>query len=173
MEKQKIEIPKLRATLDTLLADGAHRARHQANDGAPRLRGSHGAEARRRDCTEERGRGTSTGRRTGSFPRATKQTARTYFVLRDARDAAASRPGTRQLVHPADVLHSVQRNLAQQPEGTLAQGSLRSRAAKEEDQEADSEDRHIAELKSRSLFALGSQLVFDFTHVDLFGEEKL
>ena len=83
-------------------------------------------------------------------------TARTYFVL---RDAASASPGTRQLVHLVDVQRSVQRILPQQSEGTLARWSQRTRKIDEEDREADLEDRHISELKSRCLFSR-SQVVF-------------
>ncbi|KAH9023820.1 hypothetical protein EDB85DRAFT_2292737 [Lactarius pseudohatsudake] len=93
-------------------------------------------------------------------------TARTYFAL---RDAAAARPGTRQLVHLADVQLSVQRNLAQQDEGTLVRWSERSRVAGKEGKESDPEVQRIGESKALSLF---SRSIHSYRRVDACGEDQ-
>ncbi|KAH9170811.1 ankyrin repeat-containing domain protein [Lactarius sanguifluus] len=166
VEKQKTEIPKLRATLDTLLADGLPRGRHQTNDGALRLRGSHGWEARNRDCAEDLQQ-----MKENWIPSNHKRPPRgQYFAL---RDAAAARPGTRQLVHMVDVQRSVQRNLARQVDGILVRWSERARKNDEEDKKTDPEKERIAELKARSLLASGSRGGFDPKEVDLYSEDKL
>ena len=95
VEEQKVDIPKLPATLDTLLAEGRIVARHQANEEAPRLRRSHvgrlAKEIGWNNAAEELAH-------EGELipPKPQCDTAYTYFVL---REAAAVRPGTRQRVH--------------------------------------------------------------------------
>ena len=169
VEKQKIEIPKLRATLDTLLADGSlvlgTKLATELLAFATRMEGRLAVETARKDAKEK---GAGQGELDPLWPQGT--TARTYFVL---RDAAATRPGTRQLVHLADVQRSVERNLAQQAQLTHFRWGRRSRDTEEEHKEIDPEDLRIAELKARSLFASGPLSVFDTKHVDLFGEDKL
>ncbi|KAI9433855.1 hypothetical protein H4582DRAFT_2101229 [Lactarius indigo] len=145
VEKQKIEIPKLRAT-----------AGHFARRRAPR--GRLAIETARKNATEEE-------KLDPIEPRSS--TSRTYLAL---RDAATARPGTRQLVHLADMQRSVRRNLARQAEGTPVRWSERSLITDEEDEETNLEVQRIAELKARSLFASGST---DHNHVGLYGEDKL
>ncbi|KAI9451558.1 hypothetical protein BJY52DRAFT_1297200 [Lactarius psammicola] len=169
VEKQKTEIPKLRATLDTLLADGC------LADGSKlatellafmsRMEGRLAVETARKNAAEKQAE-------EGGVDPPTSQgtTAHMYFAL---RDAALARPGARQLVHLEDVQRSVRRNLAQQAEATLVRWSERSRATVEEHKETDPEDQRIAELKARSLFTSGSQNIFDSKHVDLYGEDRL
>jgi hypothetical protein len=166
VEKQKREIPKMRATLDTLLAEGILAHGTKLTTELLAFADSHGGEARRRDRTRECRRERERGGRTGS-PHASGSNARTYFAL---RDAAAARPGRRQLVHLADVQRSVRRNLEQKLDGMPLLNQL-SRAIEDEDKEADPEEKRIAELKARSLFALGNP-IFDPKQVDLYGEDK-
>src|SRR6266702_2183885 len=167
-EKHQIMIPKLRATLDTLLADG------RLTDGTKlttellafvrRMEGRLAVETARKNAAEKQA---EEGELDPLKPQGT--TARTYFAL---RDATAARPGMRQLVHLVDVQFSVRRNLAQQAEGTLVRWIQRSRATDEEHKETDPEDPRIAELKARGLFASGFGGVFDPMHVNLYyGED--
>ncbi len=169
LESQKTEIPKLRTTLDALLADGrlveGTKLTTELLAFVGRMEGRLAVETARKNAAEKQAEG---GELDPLKPQGT--TARTYFAL---RDAAAARPGMRQLVHLADVQRSVRRNLAQKAEGTLVQWSQRSRATDEEHKETDSEDQRIAELKARSLFASGSQNISGSKHVDLYGEDKL
>ncbi len=170
-EKQQIMIPKLRATLDTLLADG------HLTDGTKlttellafvgRMEGRLAVETARKNAAEKQA---EEGEGEPDPPTPQGTTARMYFVL---RDAAAARPGMRQLVHLTDIQRSVRRNLAQQAESTLVRWSERSRATDEEHKETDPEDQRIAELKARSLFASGSQIIFGSNYVDLYGEDRL
>ena len=166
VEKQKVEIPKLRATLDTLLADGliAHGTKLTTElfAFADRMEGRLAEEAARENA-ENPADDAELDR-----PALKGATARTYFAL---RDAAAARPGMRQLVHLADVQRSVRRNLAQQPEGTLVRQSQLSRAAEEVDKEASPEEQRIAELKARGLFAWGHGN-YHSRSVDLYDEDK-
>ncbi|KAH9017612.1 ankyrin repeat-containing domain protein [Lactarius pseudohatsudake] len=139
VEKQKIEIPKLRATLDMLLADGllaeGTTLMTELLAFANRMEGRLAIETARKNAAE-----TQTEESKGKLQPGTA--ARMYFVL---RDAAAARPGTRQLVHLADVQRSVQRNLAQH--------ELVRWVANKEYKEPDPEVQRIAELKARSLFS--------------------
>jgi hypothetical protein len=165
VEKQKTEIPKLRATLDTLLADGlivhGTKLATELLAFASRMEERLAVETARNSATEKQ---TEEGEVHPLAPQDT--TARMYFAL---CDAAAARPGTRQLVHLADVQRSVQRNLAQQAEGTFVRWSQRSRGndVEVEHKEADPEAQRIAELRARSLFAPGSM------SVNLYGEDRL
>ncbi|KAH9170814.1 hypothetical protein EDB89DRAFT_2230439 [Lactarius sanguifluus] len=138
VEKQKIEVPKLRATLDMLLADGllaeGTTPMTELLAFANRLEGRLATETAQKNAAEKR-----TEESKGKPEAGTA--ARMYFVL---RDTAAARPGTRQLVHLADVQHSVQRNLAQQDGWSLAN---------EEYKETDREVQRIEGLKARSLFS--------------------
>ncbi|KAH9034041.1 hypothetical protein EDB83DRAFT_1786796 [Lactarius deliciosus] len=140
VEKHKIEIPKLRATLDMLLADGllveSTTLTTELLAFANRLEERLAIETARKNTAEKQ-----TEESKGKLEPGTA--AHMYFVL---RDTAAARPGTRQLVHLADVQRSVQRNLAQQDEGSLVQW-----VANEEYN--DPEVQHIAKLKARSLFS--------------------
>ncbi|KAI9433857.1 hypothetical protein H4582DRAFT_1982964 [Lactarius indigo] len=165
VEKQKTEIPRLRATLDTLLTDGnlveGTKLTTELFAFADRMEGRLAVETARKNATEEE-------KLDPLEPQGT--TARTYFVL---RDAAAAHPGTRQLVHLADVQRSVRRNLARQAEGTLLRKSERSQASDEENKKTDPEEQRIAELKGRSLLALGSRGAVDPKQVDLYAEDML
>lgn len=148
VEKQKVEIPKLRATLDGLLADGrlvrGAKLTTELFAFADRLEGTLAIEIAKQNAA-----------RKVPIPRDDEDdhvsshgtTASTYALL---RDAAAARPGLRQLVHLADVQRSVQRDLARQAEEDL----LRSRwtQGSEEPKEADPEEQRITQLKERSLF---------------------
>ncbi|KAH9020875.1 hypothetical protein EDB84DRAFT_1441656 [Lactarius hengduanensis] len=142
LEKQKIEIPKLRATLDMLLADGllaeGTTLTTELLAFANRLEERLAIETARKNAAEKQ-----TEESKGKLEPGTA--AHMYFVL---RDTAAARPGTRQLVHLADVQRSVQRNLAQQDEGTLVRC-----VANEEYKESDPEVQRISKLKARSLFS--------------------
>ncbi|KAI9451557.1 hypothetical protein BJY52DRAFT_1297191 [Lactarius psammicola] len=108
VEKQKTEIPKLRATLDTLLADGrlAHGTKLTTEllAFAGRMEGRLAVETARKNAAENQ---VEEGELDPLEPQGT--TARTYF-----------------LVHLADVQRSVRRNLAQQADGTLVRWSERS-----------------------------------------------
>ncbi|KAI0303314.1 hypothetical protein B0F90DRAFT_1710051 [Multifurca ochricompacta] len=170
VEKQKVEIPKLRATLDTLFADG--RLVHGTKLATEllafvvRMEGKLAIEIARKNAGEKE-------EEAEVDPVASQGTATTtYFLL---RDAAARRPGFRKLVHLADVRRSVQRSLAQQVEKTFVSWSQHSRERYDEFKEADPEEQRIAQLKARSLFASsGSQLfsTYQGQRVDLYGEDK-
>ncbi|KAH8991543.1 hypothetical protein EDB92DRAFT_1945881 [Lactarius akahatsu] len=165
VEKQKTEIPRLRATLDTLLADGllvdGAKLTTELFAFAGRMEGRLAMETAQKNAADE-------GELDSLEPQGS--TARTYFAL---RDAAAARPGTRQLVHMVDVQRSVQRNLARQDDGILVRWSERSRENDDEDKKPDPEKQRIAELKARSLLASGSRGGFDLKQVDLYSEDKL
>ena len=168
VEKQKIEIPKLRATLNTLLADGSivhgTKLATELLAFASRMEERLAVETARKDAAEKR---TEEGKLDPLMPQGT--TARTYFAL---CDAAATRPGTRQLVHLADVQRSVQRDLAHQ---AVSRWNQHSRAT-EEPKETDPEDQHIAELKARSVLPSQSRFsrgIFKPMYVNLYGEDKL
>jgi hypothetical protein len=166
VEKQKIEISKMRAMIDTLLAEGrlAHGTKLTTEllAFADRMEGRIAEEVARESAAENEVEEVELDR-----PTLPGSNARTYFAL---CDAAASRPGRRQLVHLADVQRSVRRNLEQKLDGMPLLNQL-SRAIEDEDKEADPEEKRIAELKARSLFALGNP-IFDPKQVDLYGEDK-
>ncbi|KAH9034042.1 hypothetical protein EDB83DRAFT_2296416 [Lactarius deliciosus] len=165
VEKQKTEIPKLRATLDTLLADGllvdGTNLTTELFAFAGRMEGRLAIETTQKTAADE-------GELDPLEPQGS--TARTYFAL---CEAAAARPSTRQLVHMVDVQRSVQRNLARQNDGILVRWSERSRENDEEDKKTDPEKERIAELKARSLLASGSWGGFGPRQVDLYSEDKL
>jgi Ankyrin repeats (3 copies) len=171
VEKQKTEIPKLRATLDTLLADGL--IVHGTNLATGLLAFASRMEER---LVVETARKNATMKQTKEAEvdslRVVPQdaTAGTYFAL---CDAVAARPGTRQLVHLADVQRSVQWNLAQQAEGTFVKWSQRARATEVEPTEPDPEDQRIAQLRARSLFAQRPLSVYNTNMVNLYGEDRL
>ncbi|KAH9180207.1 hypothetical protein EDB89DRAFT_2224074 [Lactarius sanguifluus] len=163
IEKQRIEIPKLRAMLDTLLANGrlvhGTKLTTELLTFASRMEERLAIETARMTAAEE-------AELDPLEPQGS--TVRTYLAL---RDAAAARPGMRQLVHLADMQRSVQRNLARKTEGTPVRWSKRSLVTDEEDNETGPEEQRIAELKARSLFAPGSRSISDPMHVDLYGSE--
>ncbi|KAH8991559.1 hypothetical protein EDB92DRAFT_2103608 [Lactarius akahatsu] len=147
VEKQKKEIPRLRATLDMLLADGLLADGSKVTTellafAGPMEEGLAVETAQKNEAERQAGEGE------GELEPGT--TTHTYFAL---RDAAAALPGRRQLVHLADVQRSVQRNLAQQDGGTLVRWSERSRVADKEDKESDPDVQRIEELNARSLFS--------------------
>ncbi|KAH9057009.1 hypothetical protein EDB83DRAFT_2552472 [Lactarius deliciosus] len=147
LHKQKSEIPKLRATLDMLLADGSladdSKVTTELLAFAGRMEKRLAVETARKEAEIQAGE--------GEEKLEPGTTARTYFAL---HDAAAARPGTRRLVHLAGVQRSVQRDLAQEDEGTLVRWSERSRMADKEDVEGDPEVQRIGELK-RGACSLG------------------
>lgn len=164
--KQKEQIPKLRATLDTLLADGhlVHGtkladelfafAAHMEEKLAIEIERKAAAE---REAEEE-------DKVNPLVPEGT--TASTYALL---RDAAAARPGQRQLVHLVDVQQSVKRCLAQEA-GKSIRFIPRGWMSEEELKEADPEEQRIRRLKARSLFA--SIVSYTKGKADLFGEDR-
>lgn len=167
VEKQKIEIPKLRAMIDTLLAEGRIVHGTKLTTGllafADRMEGRLAEEVARGGAAEKEAEDSEVDR-----PMLPDSNTRTYFAL---RDAAASRPGRRQLVHLADVQRSVRRNLERGLDGIFLRTSQLSQAMEVEDKEDDPEEKRIAELKARSLFAGGAPN-FDPKRVDLYGEDK-
>lgn len=167
VEKQKIEIPKLRAMIDTLLAEGRIVHGTKLTTGllafADRMEGRLAEEVARGGAAEKEAEDSDVDR-----PMLPDSNTRTYFAL---RDAAASRPGRRQLVHLADVQRSVRRNLERGLDGIFLRTSQLSQAMEVEDKEDDPEEKRIAELKARSLFAGGAPN-FDPKRVDLYGEDK-
>ena len=152
VEKQKIEIPKLRATLDTLLSDGTivhgTKLATELLAFASRMEGRLAAETSREDVTD------TWMEIIKLYPLVPRGTTENMYIL--FREAAATRPGTRQLVHLVDVQRSVQRNLAHQVQ--VPRWNQYSRAA-EEPKEIDSEYQRIVELKARSVFAPGSLII--------------
>ena len=167
VEKQKIEIPKLRAMIDTLLAEGRIVHGTKLTTGllafADRMEGRLAEEVARGGAAEKEAEDSEVDR-----PMLPDSNTRTYFAL---RDAAASRPGRRQLVHLADVQRSVRRNLERGLDGIFLRTSQLSQAMEVEDKEDDPEEKRIAELKARSLFTGGAPN-FDPKRVDLYGEDK-
>ncbi|KAI9433858.1 hypothetical protein H4582DRAFT_950578 [Lactarius indigo] len=158
VEKQRIEIPKLRATLDALIADGllaeGTKLTTELLAFAGRMEGRLVVETTRKNVAEKRAK-------EDKDELGPSATARTYFAL---CDVAAARPGTRQLVHLADVQRSVRRNLAQQD------GAPRVRWSKLLQVINDPEMQHIAELKTQSLF---SWCIYNYgERVYLYGEDK-
>lgn len=173
VEKQKVEIQKLRATLDTLLADG-----HLVRDTklatellafADHLEGKLAIEVEKKSAA---GKDTEGGYGNEVNPKApqgtTATSASTYALL---RDAVAAHPGHRQLAHLADVQHSVKRCLALEAENALLASSRRG---DEESKEVDPEEQRIAELKSRSIFGSAStNPCVNYKNSDcLFGEDR-
>ncbi|KAI9462535.1 hypothetical protein F5148DRAFT_1286433 [Russula earlei] len=162
-QKQKVEIPKLRKTLDALLADGClirgTKLATELLSFADRLEEKLATEVAKKgaasDVVEEE----------NEYPPVPSYDApaRCYTRL---RDAAVAHPGCRRLVHLTDVQQSVQRGLrlAQETEGN-----------DEEPIQVDPEEQHIAQLKARSLFTY--RPVFDYnykclTGVNLFADDQ-
>ena len=165
VEKQKVQIPKLRATLDSLLADGhlvhGTKLADELFAFAARMEEKLPTEKEKKSVPEKN---VEEGDKANSLVPTQGTTASTYALL---QDAAAARPGQRQLVHLADVQQSVKRCLAQEAgKGFIS----RILVADEEPKEVDPEDRRIAQLKARSLFVF-----IPFTlrnRLDLFGEDR-
>jgi hypothetical protein len=110
VEKQKVEIPKLRATLNALVVDGhlmhGTKLATELFAFADRMEEKLAVEIAKKDAAKKDDKEDDLNpvARTGT-------TARMYSLL---RKAAMARPGRRQLVHLADVQRSVQRGLAAQ-----------------------------------------------------------
>jgi len=169
VEKQKVEIPKLRATLDALLADGClvrgTKLAAELFAFAAHLEGTLAVEIARKSAE---GKDAEGGDEVNPMaPQST--TASTYALL---RDAAAARPGRRQLVHLADVQQSVKRCLAQEAEKGLFGSSLRRQGGDEGSKEADPEEQRIAQLKTRSLFGFAFTSLPYNAQAYLFGEDR-
>jgi hypothetical protein len=171
VEKLKVEIPKLRATLDMLFADGhllhGTKLATELLTFADHMEGKLLIEVARKSAA---GKDAEEAEVDPAVPQG--NAAQTYAVL---RDAAAARPGPRQLVHLADVQRSVQRNLAQQAEASFVSWSQRLHESNEST-EVDPAELHIAQLKARSLFevAPSGEILFSYNnHLNLFGEDKL
>lgn len=174
VEKQKVEIPKLRVTLDALLVDGRLvRDTKLANEllaFAGYMEDKLTIEMERKSVagkdTAEGGDGNDVNPPQGTRP---NDVASTYALL---RDAVAARPGYRRLVHLADVQHSVKRCLTQEAEKALFTSS---RQSNEELKEIDPEGQRIADLKSRSMFGSASRKprVVPYKNLtDIFGEDR-
>jgi hypothetical protein len=175
VEKQKVEIPKLRATLDTLIADGrlvpGTKLATELFAFADRMEEKLAIEAAPREDVAKDVKEDDEVDPTVA-PRGT--TADVYVLL---RDAAASRPGPRHLVHLSDVQRSVQQGLAREAETTLS-NRIRQISESEEDRrkQTDPEEQRIAQLKQRSLFGGSANRRFfrQGRHVvRLFGDEPI
>jgi hypothetical protein len=173
MEKQKVEIPKLRSTLDALLADG--RLVHDTKLAtkllafAGHLESKLAIEMARKSAAGKDTEGGDGNEVNPVAPQGT--TASTYALL---RDAVAARPGHRQLVHLADVQHSVKRCLAREAENAPLASSRRIQNSDEESKKVDPEEQRIAELRLRSMFgsAATNPRVVPYRDVAyLFGED--
>jgi hypothetical protein len=174
VEKQKVEIPKLRATLDALLADGLlvrdTKLVTELLAFAGHLEGKLAIEMARKSTAGKDTEGGNGNEVNPVAPQGT--TASTYALL---RDAVAARPGHRQLVHLADVQHSVKRCLAREAENALLASSRRMQKSDEESKEVDPEEQRIAKLKSRSMFGSASTnpRVVPYRNLAyLFGEDR-
>jgi hypothetical protein len=178
VEKQKVEIPKLRATLDALLADG-----HLVRDTklatelfafADYLDDKLAIEMARKSTAGKDAEGGYGNEVNPVAPKGTK--ASTYALL---RNAVAARPGHRRLAHLADVQHSVKRCLAQEAEKALTASTRRipTTRSDEKSKEVDPEEKRVAELKSRSMFRSTSGVnphvmpYMTYTSVDLLFDE--
>ena len=172
LRKQKREIPKLRATLDALLADGT--IAHGSKLTTELLAFADRMEQRLTEETVWQNAAEKQPDEDEMAPSAPGGTpAQVYSVL---LDGAVERPGTRQLVQLADIRRSVQRNLAQQSKWTFAQRFQLPRAADVEDKKTDTEEEHVTELlaaqRRRSMFSPAYESNFCLKHVDLFGEDR-
>jgi hypothetical protein len=177
VEKQKVEIPKLRATLNMLVADGrlvpGTKLATELFAFADRMEEKLAIEiATRKDVAKDVKEDDEID--PAIAPCGT--TTDTYVAL---RDAVAARPGPRRLVHLADVQRSVQRGLAHEARTTLSSRSQQIWESEEEKpKQTDPEVQRIAQLKQRSLFsgcAPMYQRSFEQSHqfVNLFGDEPI
>jgi len=154
VEKQKVEIPKLRATLDALVADGrlvyGTKLATELFAFAGRMEEKLAIEVARKDAAKDSDVKEEDSEVDHLASHGT--TAGMYALL---RDATAVRSGRRQLVHLADVQRSVQRSLAAQ-QVTVCTAPLgrghRTWESKEEPEQPDPEKQRIALLQQRSLF---------------------
>ena len=151
VEKQKEEIPKLRATLDLLLAEGrlvnGTKLATELLAFASHMEEKLAAEIAKMDAAEK------AVEKDEVENEASSDTPESTYVL--LRDAAAARPGGRRLVHLADVRQSVQRSLAQPAATSFANRGHLSVAwgiEEEEPTQANPEAQRIKQLQQRSLF---------------------
>ena len=173
VEKQKEEIPKLRATLDSLLADGrlvnGTKLATELLAFASRMEEKLAAEIAKKDAAKEAAKKDEVDHES----EASCDTPESTYVL--LRDAAAARPGGRRLVHLADVQQSVQRSLAQQGATSFAnRGHLSVTWGTEEEEptQANPEAQRISQLQQRSLFNFAPTNQ-PSGHVNLFGGEPI
>ena len=171
VEKQKEEVPKLRATLDLLLADGrlvnGTKLATELLAFASHMEEKLAAEIAKKDAAKE-----AVEKDEADHEASSDTPASTYVLL---RDAAAARPGGRQLVHLADVQQSVQRSLAQQGATSFANRghlSVTWGIEEEEPTQANPEALRIVQLQQRSLFNF-APVNQSSGHVNLFGGEPI
>jgi len=171
LEKQKVEIPKLRATLDALLADGClvhgTKLATELLSFAARMEGKLAIEAARKNAARK-------GIEEDEVDPIAQMSnpTRTCVLL---RDAAATQPRCRRLVHLMDVQRSVQWSLEQQAK--KSNRNQRRQGSKEEPKEADPEEQRMSEFKARSLFkpVSGKYPLFGYNpknEVNLFGNDQ-
>ena len=179
VEKQKVEIPKLRATLDGLVADGrlvyGTKLATELFAFAGRMEEKLAMEVARKDAAKDSDVKEEDSEVDHLVSHST--TAGMYALL---RDATAVRSGRRQLVHLADVQRSVQRSLAAQ-QATVWTAPLscgcghRTRESKkEEPEQPDPEKQRIARLQQRSLLRFAPMYQHSFRYrveINLFGPE--
>jgi hypothetical protein len=175
VEKQKVEIPKLRATLDMLIADSrlvpGTKLATELLAFADRMEEKLAIEtAPREDVAKDVKEDDEVDPPVA--PRGT--TADVYLLL---RDVAASRPGPRHLVHLSDVQRSVQQGLAREASTTLSNRIRQiSESQEEKRKQTDPEEQRIAQLKERSLFSGSANRRFfgpSYHVVRLFGDEPI
>jgi len=152
VEIQKVEIPKLRATLDALVADGrlvnGTKLASELFAFAGRMEEKLAIEVARKDAAKKDSGVKEDDDLDVDDLASHGTTAGMYTLL---RDATAVRLGHRQLVHLADVQRFVQRSLAAQQAWTVPR-SWDRRAWKNEEEEPDLEKQRNARLQKRSLF---------------------
>ncbi len=157
VEKQKVEIPKLRTTLNALHAEGRlvrdTKLTTELFAFAGYMEGKLAIEIARKANDDMEGDGNEHDLMSLSVPTPQGTTATTYALL---RDAVAARLGHRQLVHLMDVQQSVKRCLAQEAKKAFVTSSRRIPESEEDAKEADPEEQRIAQLKARSLFESAS-----------------
>ena len=160
VERQKVEIPKLRATLDALVADGrlvnGTKLATELFAFAGRMEEKLAIEVARKDAAKKDS-GVNEDDLDVDDLASHGTTAGMYTLL---RDATAVRPGHRQLVHLADVQRFVQRSLAAQQAWTVPR-SWDRRTWKNEEEEPDPEKQRNARLRQRSLFRSVPTYPFD------------
>ena len=160
VERQKVEIPKLRATLDALVADGrlvnGTKLASELFAFAGRMEEKLAIEVARKDAAKKDSGVNEDDLDVDDL--ASHGTTEGMYTL--LRDATAVRPGHRQLVHLADVQRFVQRSLAAQQAWTVPQ-SWGRRTWKNEEEEPDPEVQRIARLQRRSLFRSVPTYPFD------------
>ena len=146
VEKQKVEIPKLRATLDALVTDGrlvyGTKLATELFAFAGRMEEKLAIEVARKDAAKDSDVKEEDSEVDHLVLHGT--TAGMYALL---RDATAVRCGSRQLVHLADVQRSVQRSLAAQQ----VTGHRMWESKEEEPEQPDPEKQRIAWLQPRSM----------------------